>query len=166
MPTSVNKRVAAGIGQGGAHALGTGHLGDGADRPIRGNPFARGMGEHGGQIDDAGGLVDRGGLDRGDLMLTERLAHDVEAARQRGIAEGALPLPCPSGADRGGQRFFRIDQFGLRLGQGGGQGRDRFTGPVHGWPPSTESKLTAPDFERLARTPCPIASLASSGISV
>ena len=26
------------------------------------------------------------------------------------------------------------------------------------------SKLTAPDFERLARTPCPIASLASSGI--
>src|SRR5262245_2704357 len=27
------------------------------------------------------------------------------------------------------------------------------------------SKLTAPDFERFARTPCPIASLASSGMS-
>ena len=32
-------------------------------------------------------------------------------------------------------------------------------------PPRRRSKLTAPDFERLARTPCPVASLASSGIS-
>ena len=48
-------------------------------------------------------LVDRGAMDGGDLMLTERLAHDVEATRQRGIAEGALSLPCPSVADRGGQ---------------------------------------------------------------
>ena len=34
------------------------------------------------------------------------------------------------------------------------------------WRPSKlkTSKLTAPDFDRLARTPCPIASLASSGI--
>src|SRR5271163_3338715 len=30
---------------------------------------------------------------------------------------------------------------------------------------SRRSKLTAPDLERLARTPCPLASLASSGIS-
>src|SRR5262249_45431468 len=30
---------------------------------------------------------------------------------------------------------------------------------------SKTSKLTAPDFERFARTPCPIASLASSGMS-
>ena len=29
---------------------------------------------------------------------------------------------------------------------------------------SSTSKLTAPDFERLAFTPCPMASLASSGI--
>jgi hypothetical protein len=61
------------------------------------------MGKHSGQIDDAGRLVDRSGLYRGDLMLPQRLAHDVEPARQRGIAEGALALSCPSGADRGGQ---------------------------------------------------------------
>ena len=42
---------------------------------------------------------------------------------------------------------------------------DRLTGPLHGSAStSRRSKLTAPDFERLARTPWPIASLASSGI--
>ena len=37
---------------------------------------------------------------------------------------------------------------------------------TYAWLPSTlrRSKLTAPDFDRLARMPCPIASLASSGI--
>ena len=39
------------------------------------------------------------------------------------------------------------------------------TGPLHDCPPrSSRSKLMAPDFERLARMPWPIASLASSGI--
>ena len=112
------KGVAAGIGQGGAHALRACHLGDRTDRPVRGNPFARGVRKHGGQIDDACGLVDRGGLDRGDLVLPQRLAHDVEAARQGRIAEAAIPLPWPPAADRGGQRFFRVDEFGLGLGQG------------------------------------------------
>src|SRR5262245_21679293 len=42
--------------------------------------------------------------------------------------------------------------------------------PIHStgaWAASVvrTSKLTAPDFDRLARTPCPIASLASSGIT-
>src|SRR5262249_12578641 len=32
------------------------------------------------------------------------------------------------------------------------------------WVISSTSKLTAPDFDRLAFTPCPMASLASSGI--
>jgi hypothetical protein len=41
----------------------------GADRPVRGDPFAGGVGQHGGEIDDAGGLVDRRGLCGGDLML-------------------------------------------------------------------------------------------------
>ena len=63
-------------------------------------------------------VVDCGGLHGGDLVLAQRLAHDVEAAGERRIAEAALPLPCPSGPDRSGQRLFRIDQFGLRLGQG------------------------------------------------
>ena len=62
--------------------------------------------------------VERRGLQGRDLMLAERLAHDVEAAGERCIAEAALPLPWPSAPDCGGQRLFRIDQFGLRLGQG------------------------------------------------
>ena len=46
------------------------------------------MGQHRGETDEAGGLVDRGGLDGRDLMLAQGLAHDVEPARQRGIAKG------------------------------------------------------------------------------
>src|SRR6266508_4989464 len=68
-------------------------------------------------------------------MLPERLADDIEATGERRIAEAALPLPCPSGPDRRRQRLFGIDEFGLGLGQGGGQSGDRFTGPGHGWPP-------------------------------
>ncbi len=75
------QRVAASIGQGCAHAMRARHLGHGTDRPIRGNPFAGGMRQHGGQVHDAGGLIDRGGLHGGDLVLAERLAHDVEATR-------------------------------------------------------------------------------------
>ena len=61
--------------------------------------------------------------------------------------------------------FSGLVEFGLRLGQRGRDRADRFTGALHGRPPrSSRSKLTAPDLERLARTPCPIASLASSGI--
>jgi hypothetical protein len=37
------------------------------------------MGEHRGQIDDARSLIDSRGLHGCDLMLTERLKHDVEA---------------------------------------------------------------------------------------
>jgi hypothetical protein len=43
-----------------------------------------------GQIDDAGGLIDRRGLDGRDLMLAERLAHDLKTARERGIPEQSL----------------------------------------------------------------------------
>jgi hypothetical protein len=39
------------------------------------------MRQHSGEIDDAGGLVDGCGLDRSDLMLAQRFAHDVEPAR-------------------------------------------------------------------------------------
>ena len=123
------------------------------------------MRKRGGQIDHTGRLVDGGGLHGRDLVLTEGLAHDVEAAGERRITKAALPLPWPAGPDRGGQRLFGVDELGLGLGQRRGKRRDRFTGPGHGSPPSSRtSKLTAPDFERLARTPCPIASLASSGI--
>jgi hypothetical protein len=53
---------AASVGQRGTHALGIDGLGDRTDRPIRSDPLARGMGERGGQMDHAGGLIDGGRL--------------------------------------------------------------------------------------------------------
>ena len=86
-PDQREQGIAPGVGQRRAHPVRGGCLGDGADRPVRGDPFPRGMRQHGGQVDDARALVDRGGLHGGDLMLAQGLAHDVETARQRGIAE-------------------------------------------------------------------------------
>ena len=43
------------------------------------------MRQHGREIDDAGGLIDRRGLYCGDLMLAQGLAHDIEPTRERSI---------------------------------------------------------------------------------
>src|SRR5690348_13560990 len=89
------------------------------------------MSEHGGEIDNARRLVDRGGLHRGDLMLAQSLTHDLEPARQRRIAEqpcAALPVLWFDGAD---QRFLRIGEFDLRLGQRGGECRNRGARTLH-----------------------------------
>jgi hypothetical protein len=72
--------VAARVGQRRAHALGICGFGNSTYRPVRGDPFARGMSEHGGQIDQACLSIDRGGLNRCDLVLAKRLAHDVKTA--------------------------------------------------------------------------------------
>ena len=61
--------VAAGIGEGRAHAMRGCGLTDGTDWPIGCNPFSGRMGQHGRQIDDPRGIVDGRRLDRGDLML-------------------------------------------------------------------------------------------------
>jgi hypothetical protein len=53
----------------------------------------RGVRQHGREIDDAGGLVDRRGLHRRDFVLAQGLAHDVKPARQRGIPEGSVGRP-------------------------------------------------------------------------
>jgi hypothetical protein len=90
------------------------------------------MRQHGGQIDDAGRLVDGRRLHRGDLVLAQRLAHDIEAAGERSIAEAALAVPCASAAERSGQGLLWVDELGLGLGQGRGQGGDRLTGPGMG----------------------------------
>jgi len=42
---------------------------DGADRPIRRDPFSRGMRQNRTEPDDAGGCVNGGGLHGRDLML-------------------------------------------------------------------------------------------------
>jgi hypothetical protein len=43
-------------------------FGNGANRPVRRNPFPGGMRQHGREIDPAGSLVHCRGLDRGNLM--------------------------------------------------------------------------------------------------
>ena len=98
-PDQREQCVAAGVGQRGAHALGIGSFGDGTNRPIRCDPFAGGVRKRGGQIDHPGGLVDGGGLHGGNLMLPERLAHDVEATGEGRITE-ARSGPSPGAAGR------------------------------------------------------------------
>ena len=83
------------------------------------------MREHRRQIDDPGRLIDRGGLHGGYLMLAQRLAHDLKPAGQRRVTElprTALPA---SRLNRPDQRLLRIGEFDLRLGQRGGERRDR-----------------------------------------
>src|SRR3954471_10288315 len=98
-PDQREQGVTAGVGQRRAHALGIGSFGDGTDRPIRCDPFAGGVRKRGGQIDHPGGLVDGGGLHGRNLMLPQRLAHDVEATGERRITEATLPLPGTAGPD-------------------------------------------------------------------
>ena len=43
--------IAAGVGEGSAQSMGRGRLADRADRPVRGHPFAGGMDEGGGKLD-------------------------------------------------------------------------------------------------------------------
>src|SRR6516164_10124952 len=93
LPSNADQReqsISTGIGQRRAHAVRGGRVSDGADRPIRGDPFSRGMRQNRAEPNDASGFIDRGGLYCGDLMLAQGLAHDIESARERRIAEGSL----------------------------------------------------------------------------
>src|SRR5262249_44741385 len=60
------------------------------------------------------------------------------------IAEAALAVSWPAGADGSRERLFRIDEFSLGLGQGRGQRCDRFTGPGHRLPPSPARQSSPP----------------------
>ncbi len=84
------------------------------------------MGQGGGQPNEARIVVDRGRLDGRDLMTAESLTHDVETARQRGVAKRLIVLPRIRGANGGYERLFRIVELRLRLGQRGGDRPDRF----------------------------------------
>src|SRR5262249_17263891 len=84
---------------------------------------------------DARGLVECRGLDGGDLVLSECLADDLEAAGERSVAEGPICLACPHALDCRRQRLLGIDQFGLRFRKCRSQRGDRFTGALHGPPP-------------------------------
>ena len=80
------------------------------------------MGECGGEADQAGFFVDRSGLHRSDLLAAERLAHDVESARQRRIPKlllgGALTQPADAAvllfqgdSPEVAERFARTDPY-------------------------------------------------------
>jgi hypothetical protein len=113
---------------------------------VRRQPLTRGVGEHCSQRNEAGRLVDRRGL-------AQSLADDIEAAGQRGVAEGVGPLPGPIGANPGGERFLRVRELRLGLGKRCGKGRHW----TRAWPLSVSrrSKLIAPDLDRRPRTPMP-----------
>src|SRR5689334_4962266 len=93
-PHQGEEAVAPGIGEGRTHAMWRRGIADGADWPVRGNPFSRGMGQDCAKSNDAGSFINRGGLHRRDLMLAQRLPHDVESAGQWGITEGPPGLCC------------------------------------------------------------------------
>ena len=93
------------------------------------------MGERRGEADEPRLLVDRRRLNGRDLVPAERLAHDVEAARERRVAKGLIVLARIGRANGGDQRLLRIGELGLRLGERGGDRPDGLTGPLHGFPP-------------------------------
>ena len=66
--------------------------------------------------DNATGLIDRGCLHRGDLMLAEGLAHDIEPARQRRrITERPFSLAAAIRSDGPGQDFFGLTSWAWAL---------------------------------------------------
>src|SRR6478609_5985746 len=102
------------------------------------------MCKNGGEAKQTGLLVNLRSLDRRDLMSAEALAHDVQPARQRGIAEGAVRLPWEGGLDGGNERLLWIRQLHLRLGEGSRNGSDRITGAVHGCQPPRSGHRNSP----------------------
>src|SRR5262245_46425667 len=94
------------------------------------------MRENGRKAKQTSLLVNLCGLDRRDLMPAKALAHDVQPARQRGVAEGAVRLPGEGGPDRANQRLLWIGQLYLGLGKCSRKGSDCITGAVHGCCPS------------------------------
>src|SRR5436309_10795649 len=103
------------------------------------------MRKNGGEAKQTGLLVNLCRLDSRDVMPAKALADNVQPARQRGIAEGAIRLPGEGGPDGGNERFLWIGQLHLGLGKGGRNGSDRITGAVHGWcPPRSGHQSSRP----------------------
>src|SRR6478735_9918307 len=90
------------------------------------------MRKNGGEAKQTGLLVNLRCLDRRDLMPAKALADNVQPARQRGIAEGAVRLARKGGSDGGNERLLWIGQLHLRLGKGSCDGSDCIIGAVHG----------------------------------
>jgi len=124
------QRIAPGIGECRSHSLRRGYINDRTHGPFRGDPFAGRMSEHSGEAKKPGIFVDCSGLDCRDLIPAKALADNVQAARQRGVAEGAVSVQ--GGSDRRNKRLLWIGQFRLRFGKCCRDGANGFTGAVHG----------------------------------
>src|SRR5271154_1106932 len=83
-------------------------------------------------------LVNRSRLNRGDLVPTERFAHNVETAGERRVAEVPIAFTRMGRSDCRHERLFRIGKFGLRLGQSRRDRSDRFAGSLNGFTPPPE----------------------------
>src|SRR5260370_3287989 len=129
------QRVASGIGECRSHSLRRGYIGDRTHGPFGGDPFARRMSKDSCEAKKASIFVDCGGLDCRDLISAKALADNVETARQRGVAEGAVSFTVEGGSDFRKKRLLWIGQVRLRLGKCCRYVDDGFTGPVHGCPP-------------------------------
>ena len=138
IPTRV-KRVAPGIGGRRPHPMWRCHFADGADWPVRADPFARRMRQLRREVDQAGSQVNRGGLHRRDLLLAQGLTHDFQAAGERRITERAFhPAARNVCANGSQQRHLRIGQLRLRLGERSGDRADIFARPLDGIAPRLE----------------------------
>src|SRR3974377_742123 len=93
------------------------------------------MRKDGCEAKETGFFVNIGRLNSRDLMPTKAFADNVQSARQRGIAKGAVRLAREGGPDGGNQRFLWIGQLHLGLGEGSRNGRDGITAAMHGWRP-------------------------------
>jgi hypothetical protein len=106
--------IAPGIGECRPHSLRRGYIGDRTHGPFRGDPFTGRMRKHSGEAKKSDILVDCRGLDCCDLISAKALADNVQTARQRGVAEGAVSFTVEGGSDRGNKRLLWIGQFRLR----------------------------------------------------
>src|SRR6516165_7245027 len=107
---------------------------DRADRPIRGNPFSRGMRKNRTESDDTDRFINRSGLYGRDLVLAQGLAHDIKTARQRRVAKALLSAARLVRSNGGYQRFFRIDELGLGFGKRRSDGANTLARALHGCP--------------------------------
>lgn len=89
--------------------------------------------------DLAAGLIDRGGLHRGNLVLAKALADDINAAAERSIVEGPVTLAGEWRAVGRDQGFFRVGELALGLGERHGDGANGVTGAVHRQPPGAQN---------------------------
>jgi hypothetical protein len=65
------------------------------------------------QTDYASSVINRRGLHRGDLMLAQGFAYDLESAGERRIAERPFDPTRAIAPDGGHQRLLGVGEFGL-----------------------------------------------------